>query len=221
MICYKCNKEKRTFNSFGKEICNECLEKRKTGKKGHSGMIYKKDVDKNTIFSQELKLIRVKKSHPLFVKWYFEHYPKSKGIVGRQLNYLIYYEGKPKGIITASSPPKNYKKFKIYFNGIDEKLFVNNSVFRIVDNPIKNFCTQVLKLFRNKIKIDYKKIYGDELIGIVTFVEKPRTGSIYKADNWDCIGETQGVSVRRKGENWQQKQYIKGVNKKHIFALKL
>ena len=90
-----------------------------------------------------------------------------------------------------------------------------------MDNPIKNFCTQVLKLFRNKIKIDYKKIYGDELIGIVTFVEKPRTGSIYKADNWDCIGETQGVSVRRKGENWQQKQYIKGVNKKHIFALKL
>ena len=55
------------------------------------------------------------------------------------------------------------------------------------------------------------------LLGLVTFVEPPRTGAIYKADNWECLGKTQGVSVRRKGDNWYEKQYIKG-EKKFIFA---
>ena len=40
MICDKCNKDKRTSKSFGKDICIECLAKRKTGIRGNSGMIY-------------------------------------------------------------------------------------------------------------------------------------------------------------------------------------
>lgn len=227
-ICDKCKLTKKTVRTFGKNVCLNCIEKRKTGIKGHSGMIYDASVIRSdyNILDKNFKLIKVKKSHPLFVKWYIEHYPKSKGIVGRQLNYLIYYGGTARGIISATSPPLNYKKFNIYFSKSNEisnsefcKLFVNNGVFRIVDSPIKNFATQVLKIFRIKIKKDYAQYYGDKLKGIITFVEPPRTGSIYKADNWDCLGMTQGISVRRRGEDWIEKSYTKG-SKKFIYAYK-
>jgi len=220
--CYKCKKEKKTVKTFGKEICLDCLEKRKTGKKGHSGMIYNKDIKSANYcnLTTGLKLLKVRKSHPLFVKWYIEHYPKSKGIVGRQLNYLIYYNGKPVGIISAVSPPLNYKKFREYFNVKDDLEFVNNGVFRIVKSPKKNFATQVLKRFRLIIKKDYEKKYGNILLGIITFVEKPRNGGIYLADNWEKIGETQGVEVRRRGDSWINKTYTKTGNKKLIFGYK-
>ena len=222
MICYKCKLDKdKTVKSFGKDICLSCLKKRKTGKKGHSGMIYDKNVKGNqTNFTTGLQLLKVKKSHPLFVKWYIEHYPKSKGIVGRQLNYLIYYDSMPVGIISAVSPPLNYRKFREYFNIENDIDFVNNGVFRVVHSPKKNFATQVLKAFRKKIKLDYEKEYGNKLLGIITFVEKPRNGGIYKGDNWDLIGETQGIEVRRRGEDWLSKTYTKTDNKKLIFAYK-
>ena len=41
--CYKCNiieNETKLYSTFGKYICKKCLKKRKTGRKGHSGMIY-------------------------------------------------------------------------------------------------------------------------------------------------------------------------------------
>jgi hypothetical protein len=221
--CCKCKQKKKTVKSFGKNICLDCLAKRKTGIKGHSGMIYNKDINPSNYcnLTTGLKLLKVPKSHPLFVKWYIEHYPKSKGIVGRQLNYLIYYNGKPVGIISAVSPPLNYKKFRIFFGVTDDKQFVNNGVFRVVKSPKKNFATQVLKLFRKTIQIDYQKQYGDRLLGIITFVEKPRNGGIYRADNWDLLGETQGIEVRRRGENWINKSYTKTNNKKLIFGIKL
>lgn len=231
--CYKCKtKEGKLFKTFGKFICRTCLDKRKTGMKGNSGMVYK-NVDetdfilKDTLFDlhrKELELIKVEKSNPLFVKWFIEHYPKSKGIVGRQLNFLIYSFGKPVGIIGFASPPLNYKKFGIYFGFKEDthsenaKLFLNNNVFRIVHSD-KNFATRVLRLARETIMILYKEKYKNDLLGLVTFVEKPRTGNIYKADNWDYIGETLGIEVKRRGDNWMNKQYSQG-EKKLIFGYK-
>lgn len=222
MKCYKCEEDKKTVKTFGKDICLDCLEKRKTGRKGNSGMIYNPEIKSSDYcnLTKGIKLLLVKKSHPLFVKWYIEHYPKSKGIVGRQLNYLIYFDGKPVGIISAVSPPLNYKMFRKFFNVKDDKGFVNNGVFRVVKSPKKNFASQLLKVFRLRIKEDYKKRYGDNLLGIITFVEKPRNGGIYLADNWLKLGETQGVEVRRRGNDWVNKTYTKTGNKKLIFAYK-
>ncbi len=232
-FCYKCKipeNEAKLYSTFGKYICQECLDKRKTGRKGHSGMIYDKNVNIEDYYNNELKdtyiyLQPVKKSDKLFVKWFIEHYPKSKGIVGRQLNYLIYSYGHPIGIIGFASPPLNYKKFNTYFS-LDEnkkasenaKFFLNNNVFRIVKTE-PNLGTQILKLARNTIKQDYKKRYGDNLLGIVTFVEPPRTGVIYKADNWDYLGKTQGIEVKRRGKDWINKQYIQGETK-YIYGYK-
>jgi len=233
IVCYKCgvsDGEAKLYSTFGKYICKKCLDKRKTGRQGHSGMIYDSNVKEedfydNSIANKKLYLKQVPKSHKLFVKWFIEHYPESKGIVGRQINFLIYSYGKPIGIIGFASPPLNYKKFNEFFN-LDEKqkpsenakLFLNNNVFRIVHTE-KNLGTQVLKLARQQVYDIYKKKYNQELLGLVTFVEPPRTGALYKADNWIYIGETQGIEVKRRGETWTEKSYIRG-NKKYIYAYK-
>lgn len=232
-VCYKCNineKDTKLYSTFGKYICQECLDERRTGRKGHSGMIYTKEVDIENYYDEGLKnefisLKRVKKSDKLFVKWFVEHYPQSKGIVGRQLNYLIYSYGKPIGIIGFASPPLNYKKFHKYFNlnekqkpSENAKLFVNNNIFRIIHTK-PNLGTQILKIARNTIPQEYEKQYKNKLLGIITFVEPPRTGALYKADNWDYLGLTQGVEVKRRGKDWTDKQYTKG-KKKYIFGYK-
>lgn len=155
--------------------------------------------------------------------WYLAHYPGSKGIVGRSLNYFIKKDGKEVGIIGVNSPPLNYKKFREYFGTEDEKKFVNNNVFRIIETE-KNLGTKVLKMFRKRIKKDYKEKYGDELLGIITFVEPPRTGAVYKADNWDYLGETEGISVtlrQEDRENWSNKGWHKTGVRKHIFAKRI
>lgn len=222
-ICYKCGSQKHTVKTFGKDICIECLEKRKTGRVGHSGML-RHEVKWEDFVKPEfidLTLFPVPKAHPLYVMWYLDHYPGSKGIVGRQLNYLIYLNSEPIGIIGISSPPLNYKLFRIYFDVTNEKQYMNNNVFRIVRKPDdKNIGTKILKLFRNTIKIDYVSKYHDQLLGIITFVEPPRTGAMYKADNWELLGKTSGIEVKRRGHDWLTKQYIKTNNKKLIFGIK-
>jgi hypothetical protein len=207
--------------TFGKAKCKDCIEKSKTGIPGNSGMIYRKDHSHQfgmLFVDDKIVLERVPKSHPTFVKWYMDHYPESKGIVGRQLNYLIHYDQLPIGIISGASPPRNYRKFRKFFAVDDDLGYLNNNVFRIVDKPMdKNVGTKVLKIFRLRVRRDYGERYGDDLLGLVTFVEPPRTGAIYKADNWTYLGKTQGITVRRRGEGWMEKQYDKGV-RKHIFV---
>lgn len=202
MECSKCKKQKdKLVASFGKKICLDCKNNRPNKGTGNSGMF-----DKNyqpMIFSQELHLISVPKSDGLFGHLFFSHYPKSKGIVGRCLCYLIANKGEIVGIVGASSPPKNYGFFNNYFNKDNEKYFVNNNVFRIIKSE-KNLATRILKLFRTTVRNDYKIKYGDDLLGLVTFVEKPRTGNIYKADNWTLLGETQGKRMRRNPITWEK-----------------
>jgi len=222
--CDFCDYEGKVIETWGKKYCKECYDKKPKKGNGHSGMLKDKYIDeklKQVCFTNGLRLQKVRKGNKLFASLYLEHYPHSKGIVGRQLNYIVWNDNKIVGIIGANSPPLNYKKFREYFNTEDEKCFLNNNVFRIIRSK-KNQATQVLRLFRNTIKKEYKERYGDEIIGLITFVEPPRTGSIYKADNWDYLGLTQGISVTRQGNHgkWMNKEYKEGT-KKHIFAKKL
>jgi len=220
--CQVCGSENvKTHFTFGKYVCSVCLVMRKTGRTGNSGMIYRESTDPLNyvdITKTSLSLLPVKKSHELYVKWFVEHYPKSKGIVGRQINYLIYLDENPIGIIGFASPPLNYILFNKFFGFTDgrhsenAKLFLNNNVFRIVESK-PNLATMILKLARQDVRERYFAKYGDRLKGLVTFVEPPRTGSLYKADNWICIGETLGVEVKRRGENWTEKSYAQGTKK--------
>lgn len=232
--CYKCGvteNEAKLYSTFGKYICKKCKEQRqKPNCRGHSGMIYDPNVREEDYFDEglidkKLYLKLVPKSHKLFVKWFIEHYPKSKGIVGRQINFIIYSYGYPIGIIGFASPPLNYKKFNDFFQldinkkpSENAKLFLNNNVFRIIHTD-KNLGTQILKMAREQVYNLYLQKYNQKLIGLVTFVEPPRKGTVYKADNWIYLGMTEGIEVKRRGKDWTNKQYINGM-KKYVYGYK-
>lgn len=221
--CDTCTFVGKVIETFGKKYCKTCYDKRPKRGNGHSGMIRVPGLvpQEPLIVIPGLELEKTTKGNKLFATIYLEHYPGSKGIVGRQLNYFVKKDSKVVGIIGVNSPPLNYKKFREYFKTDNEKLFVNNNVFRLLDNT-PNLATRVLKIFKYRIKKDYKEIYGDDLMGIITFVEPPRKGTIYKASGWDCLGETQGIHVTRSGDHgkWMNKEYSIGT-KKLIFAKKI
>lgn len=165
-------------------------------------------------FHSGIYLERVKKSNSLFGKLFSEHYPGSLGIPGRSLLYLIFENQKAIGIISANSPPSNYKVFRQYFKTENDNSFMNNNVFRLLENR-RNLGTQILALFRRQIQIDHMEKFNTKLIGLVTFVEPPRTGAVYKADNWEFLGITQGKRMRR-GKSWE-KEFADGTQK-YIFG---
>lgn len=218
--CSTCPSVGTVIESWGTYYCKTCYDARPKKPNGNGGMVFKgvnmSDFDRDEV---GISLERCKKSHPAFCDLYLSHYPGSKGIMGRSLNYLVRLDGKIAGIIGGNSPPLNYKLFRKFFNTDDEKLFLNNNVFRMV-NSEKNLGTKVLSLFRHTVAVDYKNAYGVDLLGLSTFVEPPRTGAVYKADNWEAIGLTQGKSVRKRDMNsWENKEWSVGTVKL-IFAIR-
>ena len=215
-ICQKCGAKSKLFPSFGKMICSKCKDSRPNKGKGNAGLF--SSTQEVFVFSSGLNIRRVKKSDKTFGRLFFEHYPGSKGIPGRSLCYIIEYNGCIAGIIGFNSPPKNYSIFNDYFGARDlENYFLINNVFRLTNNE-KNLATKAMKIARLKIKNDYKEKYGDDLIGIVTFVEPPRTGALYRADNWDFIGYSEGKRMKRDPITWE-KTFTSG-EKKLIFGYK-
>jgi hypothetical protein len=219
--CDICGLIGKVIESWGKKYCKKCWDKKpKKDGQGHSGMLKDSNIINQQVLNlyNDLRLVRTQKGNKLFSTLYLEHYPKSKGIVGRQCNYLIERAGEVLGIIGANSPPLNYKKFNAFFNGFTELNWLNNNVFRLVKRE-RNLGTKILRMFREQIKKDYETQYGDKLIGLVTFVEPPRSGSVYKADNWYFLGVTEGKRCFRRGSHgkWINKEWTTGT-KKIIFA---
>lgn len=221
-ICDVCGKRGKVIETWGKKYCRPCWDKKPKRGHGHSGMIKDRGFAfSDTLpFDKGLRLVPVRKGDRVFSNLYLRHYPESKGIVGRQCNYLIHENGSVVGIIGANSPPLGFKKFETIFGVGKEKQFLNNNVFRLIKQK-KNLGTQVLRLFRKKVKANYFKKYGDKLLGLITFVEPPRDGAIYKADNWQFLGMTQGKRCTRRGDHgkWINKEWSTGTSKL-IFSYK-
>lgn len=153
------------------------------------------------------------------------HYSKPKGFVGRQLVYKIYDDNLIMGVIVGGSAtmhlPNRNEFFgdKFYLNGIVNNIFYHimtedelqaigvNSDTYIKD---KNLGTKTLKLFRNQVVTDWEEKYKDKVIGFETLIELPRSGSLYKADNWTYVGTTKGFTCKRvageQTENWTGKR---------------
>jgi hypothetical protein len=213
--CDRCGKEGKLLPAFGKYICVPCKDARPKKFTGNAGMFASGQIA--LTFGEELYLERVPKSNEVFGKMFFEHYPGSKGIPGRSFCYLVHYKNEVAGIIGFNSPPSNYRIFRQFFEVDNDNVFMCNNVFRIVHTE-KNLCTRVMKLARQQLQKDHMDKFGIYLIGLVTFVEPPRTGALYKADNWNYLGETQGIAMKRDKETWE-KVYTKDV-KKLIFGYK-
>ncbi len=173
-----------------------------------------------------IKLLEVGLSNSYFKRLLRTHYPQSKGIVGRRVNFVIFKDNLPVGIIGFASPPLSYQIAENFLNLPKElkpseraKLYLNNNIFRLEIRE-RNLGTQVLKEARKRVKELYKQKYGDDLIGLITFVKPPLTGAVYKADNWRFIGYTKGYKWNRKNGKWRGTKSDKTNDRKLIFGYK-
>ena len=166
-------------------------------------------------------------------------YVPSNASVGRRIDWLIYeddmFPSQPIGMIGIGSsvypPPKDLlnklelskSEYKDIFNTIS-----NNWRFCMVKS-IKNAGTRILKQLRNKAPLAWKEKYGDDLNHIITFVAGGNNGAVYKADNWEMVGETSGLPDHKSSSmKWNNKEELKelfvkptGENKKLIFYKEL
>jgi hypothetical protein len=81
------------------------------------------------------------------------------------------------------------------------KLVVNNSRFLILpDWHVPNLGSRVLALCEQSIPGDWQKRFGHPVLLLETFVDPSRfQGTVYKADNWTCVGVSKGYRRVTKG----------------------
>ena len=77
----------------------------------------------------------------------------------------------------------------------------NNSRFLILpDWHYPNLGSKVLSLSQRRIQADWQAHFGKTLLLLETFVDPSRFhGTVYRAANWHCVGQTQGYRRTRDG----------------------
>lgn len=185
----------------------------------------------------KLKLIATDSDRELaktIVENHHSYVPTFKS-VGRRIDWLIAVDGEVVGMIGIGSstyPPckdilrrlgRTKSEYREIFNNI-----ANNWRF-CMSKKIPNVGTRVLKSLRQQAPIEWKKKYGDELMYLITFVGGGHDGAVYKADNWEVIGNTAGlpshkaVSMKWDDADALKSKFVKptGENKKVIFFKEL
>ena len=161
----------------------------------------------------------------------YHSYVPSTSSVGRRIDWVVFNDDKPIGMIGIGSsvypPPKDIlkhtklsiKEYKNKFNS-----FANNWRFCMRES-IRNAGTQILKELRRQAPLYWKQKYNDDLLYLITFVAGGNNGAVYIADNWSQIGQTSGLpphkSISMKWDTHEslKEKYVKptGENKKLIF----
>ncbi|MCK8600831.1 Druantia anti-phage system protein DruA [Desulfoferrobacter suflitae] len=87
------------------------------------------------------------------------------------------------------------------------KLVANNSRFLILpDWHFPNLGSRVLSLCQKRIPRDWQDIFGHPLLLLETFVDPRRfQGTVYRAANWHCVGQTRGF--RRTGNGYSARTH--------------
>jgi hypothetical protein len=85
------------------------------------------------------------------------------------------------------------------------KLVANNSRFLILpDWHVPNLGSRVLSMCQKRLPSDWQNTFGHPLLLIETFVDPQRFhGTVYRAANWLCVGQTRGF--RRTGKGYSSK----------------
>ena len=161
----------------------------------------------------------------------FHSYVPSTDSVGRRIDWVVFNNGKPVGMIGIGSsvypPPKDILSYvgmtkSVYKDNFNS--FANNWRYCLTKS-IPNLGSQVLKQLREQGLLSWKSKYGDDLKYIITFVGGGKDGAVYKADNWKHIGYTAGLPEHKSSSmKWDNKDKLKnlfvkptGENKKMIF----
>lgn len=155
------------------------------------------------------------KSDSWLQDWMAAHYSAPKGFVGRQLIYKVFVDNVCYGITVAGSATR-FLPGRTEFFGREVPLnnLVNNTFFHIERQhgkyPLRNFATRIVEKWRSTVVQHWPECYGSPVEGFETLVELPRTGELYRRDNWTEVGMTKGYTCKRsagKGtDNWSGKR---------------
>ena len=85
------------------------------------------------------------------------------------------------------------------------KLITNNSRFLILpDWHRPNLASRTLALCLKRLGRDWREHFGHRLLLVETFVDPSRfRGTLYRAANWQCVGQSQGFRRTREGYSAQ------------------
>ena len=162
--------------------------------------------------------------------------------VGRRIDWLIYHTdytnalGVPQavGMIGVGSSVYPCPKAILDYLGKTASEYKEPQHFNTIANNwrycmtthIPNAGSQILKLLRHHAPIEWEKKYKNFLTHIITFVGGGNNGAVYRADNWDMVGQTAGlpkhdmVSMKWNDKEELKEKFVKptGENKKLIFV---
>src|ERR1017187_1404662 len=142
-----------------------------------------------------LTLIITRTSDPYLRASLHRHYSQPDGFVGRSICYGVFYDWLYYGHIVAGSATKHLPNRCEFLGTDDLNLIANNTFFHIEKPyPCRNFAQKVVRRWREQTFTDWRKKYGDELVGFESLVEPPRNGDVYRRDRWTLIGRTKGFT---------------------------
>jgi hypothetical protein len=162
----------------------------------------------------DIELVVTKRTDPRLLLRMRDHYSHPRGFVGRNICYAVLCDGVYYGHIVAGSATRFLPGRDEFFGKRALNNVVNNIFFdvsKVNDSyPLRNFTSKVVERFVEKVKVDWKKKYGDSVIGFETLVEIPRTGELYRRAGWQEVGITKGYTCKRtagKGtDSWSGKR---------------
>ncbi len=128
------------------------------------------------------------------------HYLGSLRPVGETLRYVAIYQTQWVALISFSSAALKCAardqwigwSYRHQFDRLN--LVTNNSRFLILPEwHVPNLASRLLSLCQRRLPDDWVKHFGHPLLLLETFVDpKQFQGTIYRASNWQCLGETSG-----------------------------
>lgn len=81
---------------------------------------------------------------------------------------------------------------------------VNNGRFLILPwVEVSHLASHVLALAARQLPSDWRTAYGVQPLLLETLVDRPYTGTCYRAANWICVGQTQGRGRMDRGHQAQ------------------
>jgi hypothetical protein len=128
------------------------------------------------------------------------HYLGYTPLPGAQLRYLIHHDGGVLGAIGFGAAAWKVA-VRDRWIGWDAPCreahlgrVLNNARFLLLPwVRVKNLASKVLALAAARIPKDFAARYGERVVLLETFVERPRfAGTCYRAANWHYLGETTG-----------------------------
>ena len=181
----------------------------------------------------KVRLELTKTSNPLYIEFRKKHYIPNRGVVGQQLQYLIFYDEKVVGVIGGASAVFKTQKRDQYLGLSEDRdpktrqlnSIINNNIFKL-DYSAPNLATIVLKKWRKQIAKDWETLYGVEVAAFETFVVeerlwngKTRNGACYRADNWSLVGITTGYGLTNTRGRKHNNKLLR--SQKLIYCLRL